>query len=107
VVAVPLQPGHANALVETLWRNLPASKDKEVARPDVRIDAAALLPANLAYYAYSGSLTTPPCSEGVRWMVLKSPSPVSAREIAVFAARYPLNARPAQPRNGREILSSE
>ena len=61
----------------------------------------------LGYYAYSGSLTTPPCSEGVRWLVLKTPSLVSIRELEIFAARYPNNARPIQPRNGRQVLSSE
>ena len=78
-----------------------------MARTDVMINAASLLPATLGYYAYSGSLTTPPCSEGVRWLVLKTPSPVSDREVEIFAARYPNNARPIQPRNGRQVLSSK
>ena len=107
VVAVPLQPGPENALVETLWRNLPATKEKEANPTAVEVSAASLLPSNLGYYAYSGSLTTPPCSEGVRWLVLKTPSLVSNRELEIFAARYPNNARPLQPRNGRQVLSSE
>jgi carbonic anhydrase len=107
VVAVPLRPGVENKLMETLWRNLPKVKEKELARTDVRINAASLLPAKLGYYAYSGSLTTPPCSEGVRWLVLKTPSLVSDREVGIFAARYPNNARPIQPRNGRQVLSSK
>lgn len=107
VVAVPLRPGHQNQLLETLWRNLPTAKEKQVARSDVRITAASLLPAGRGYYAYSGSLTTPPCSEGVRWLVLKTPTEVSVREVEVFAARYPHNARPIQPRNGRVVLSSK
>jgi len=107
VVAVPLSPGSDNMLVETLWRNLPAEKEKEVSPPAVNINAAALLPATLGYYTYTGSLTTPPCSEGVRWMVLKTPSPVSAREVNVFATRYPNDARPVQPLNGREVISSK
>ena len=94
-------------LIETLWRNLPAEKEKEVSPPAVNINAAALLPATLGYYTYTGSLTTPPCSEGVRWMVLKTPSPVSAREVNVFATRYPNDARPVQPLNGREVISSK
>jgi len=107
VVAVPLNPGHDNALVESLWHNLPVAKDKETSRPEVRINAAALLPANLGYYTYTGSLTTPPCSEGVRWMVLKTPTAVSTHEVGVFAARYPNDARPVQPLNGREVISSK
>jgi carbonic anhydrase len=106
VVAVPLIPGHDNALVESLWHHLPAAKDKEASRPEVKINAAALLPVNLGYYAYTGSLTTPPCSEGVRWMVLKTPTAISAHEVDVFAARYPNDARPIQPLNGREVISS-
>ena len=73
----------------------------------VKINATSLLPATLGYYAYSGSLTTPPCSEGVRWLVLKTPSLISTRDVAIFAARYPNNARPIQPRNGRSVLSSK
>jgi len=107
VVAVPLDPGDDNGLIESLWHNLPAAKDAEMSRPEVRINAAALLPANLGYYAYTGSLTTPPCSEGVRWMVLKTPSAVSVHEVEVFAARYPNDARPTQPLNGREVISSK
>ena len=107
VVAVPLATGRANALIETLWRSLPPEKGKEVIDTAIRISATALLPGTLAYYAYSGSLTTPPCSEGVRWLVLKSPSLVSPRQVRMFAARYSNNARPIQPRNGRTVLSSK
>jgi carbonic anhydrase len=106
VVAVPLRSGHENALIATLWRNLPKEKEKEVATTAVKINAASLLPATLGYYSYNGSLTTPPCSEGVRWLVLKTPSPVSEDEVRTFAARYPNNARPVQPKNGRRVLSS-
>jgi len=107
VVAVRLRPGQENRLMETLWRNLPKVKEKELARADVSINAASLLPKALGYYAYNGSLTTPPCSEGVRWIVLKTPSEVSSREVEIFSARYPDNARPVQPRNGRQVLSSK
>ncbi len=107
VVAVPLRTGHDNALVENLWRNLPTVKDKEMSRAAIKVNAATLLPANLGYYAYTGSLTTPPCSEGVRWFVLKTPSPVSAHEVEIFASHYPNDARPVQPRNGRQVLSSK
>ena len=107
VVAVPLSQGRENALVESLWKNLPTVKEKELTRAAVKINAAKLLPASLGYYAYTGSLTTPPCSEGVSWMVLKTPSPVSAHEVKIFAAHYPNDARPVQPRNGRRVLSSK
>ncbi len=107
VVAVPLQRGHENALVETLWRNLPTAKEKEVTPAAVKVNAATLLPSTLDYFAYSGSLTTPPCSEGVSWLVLKTPSFVSDNEVEIFASRYPNNARPIQDLNGRKVLSSK
>jgi carbonic anhydrase len=107
VVAVLLKPGQPNKLVETLWKNLPREKEKPAARDDVRIDAADLLPANkAAYYTFTGSLTTPPCSEGVTWFVMKSPTSVSNTEVTRFAQIYPMNARPTQPLNGREIRAT-
>ena len=70
------------------------------------INAAVILPAQHAYYSFEGSLTTPPCSESVRWFVLESPATLSGGEIAAFARLYPMNARPPQPLNGREVASS-
>jgi carbonic anhydrase len=107
VVAVPLKAGSDNALVNTLWRNLPREKGHEVALDSISIDAVRLLPTARGYYTYEGSLTTPPCSEGVRWFVLKSPSTVTAGEIAAFGKLYPVNARPVQPLNGREVRSTK
>jgi carbonic anhydrase len=107
VVAVLLHHGAANALIDTLWKHLPTRKEQEVDAPGVDINAADLLPANHdAYYAYTGSLTTPPCSENVAWFVMKAPTTVSSEEVARFAKLYPMNARPTQPLNGREILST-
>ncbi|MEY4431675.1 MAG: hypothetical protein RLZZ533_1611, partial [Cyanobacteriota bacterium] len=66
-----------------------------------------LLPASLQYYSYAGSLTTPPCTEGVRFYILKQPVPMSAAQLAAFRALFPMNARPLQPLNGRVIKSSD
>ncbi len=107
VVAVLLKKGAANPLVAELWQYLPAQHGKEVAPPSTSVDATALLPANHAYFTFSGSLTTPPCSEGVTWFVLKAPTEVSAGEVLTFAKRYPHNARPVQPLNGRVIKQSQ
>ena len=71
------------------------------------INPSELLPADRAYFTYVGSLTTPPCTEGVRWFVLKSATTVSAGELGNFAKHYPVNARPVQPVNGREVLASK
>jgi len=107
VVAVLLKTGQANKLVETLWKNLPPEKERETAVEGVQVNAADLLPAKKAgYYTFTGSLTTPPCSEGVTWFVLKTPTSISNSEVARFAQLYPMNARPTQPLNGREIRAT-
>jgi len=107
VVAVLLKTGQPNKLVEILWKNLPPTKEKETTVAGVQVNATDLLPPNkAAYYTFTGSLTTPPCSEGVTWFVLKSPAAISKSEVARFAQMYPMNARPTQPLNGREIRAT-
>jgi len=107
VVAVLLQKGEDNPLVHELWNDLPNEKEKEEDLDSVQIDVAGLLPADRGYYTYSGSLTTPPCSENVTWFVLKHPVTVSAAEIQQFAKLYQHNSRPTQPLNGRIVLESK
>jgi carbonic anhydrase len=107
VVAVLLGSGQPNALLSTLWRDLPHAQGHEASPPHVLINAAALLPQSRGYFTYSGSLTTPPCSQGVRWFVLKSPMTISAKQISVFTRHYRGNARPIQPLNGRIVLSTK
>jgi carbonic anhydrase len=106
VVAVLLKAGAINPAVASLWNNLPSHKEVEVAVPGVTIDPADLLPADRAYFTFAGSLTTPPCSEGVTWFVLKHPTTLSTGEIERFARLYPNNARPVQPLNGRVVRAS-
>lgn len=107
VVAVPIRSGSRNALLATLSTHFPHQAGLEAAVQGVTIDPAGLLPREHGYYAFGGSLTTPPCTEGVRWMVLKSAATASSAEIATFAVLYPHNARPVQPLNGRRILASQ
>ncbi len=106
VVAVLLQPGAASRLVEAIWANAPKGHG-ESAPGALTVDASQLLPATRGYYAFTGSLTTPPCSEGVRWLVLKSPVELSPEQVAAFAQRYPNNARPVQPLGDRVVEESE
>jgi carbonic anhydrase len=103
VVAVLMQSGKENPFLRSLWTHLPSTPGKEQSVGDVSINVADLLPATTGYYTFEGSLTTPPCSEGVRWFVLKSPVEVSPAQLAAFAKLYPHNARPIQPTNGRRI----
>jgi len=106
VVAILLNAGQPNPTVDAIWSHIPTQKEHEADFKNVRINPAALLPTNRGYFTYTGSLTTPPCSEGVRWIVLKSPSTLSKAEIAIFAAHYPNDARPVQKLNGRKILAT-
>lgn len=105
VVAVLLEPGSANPAVQAVWNNLPLEKGEPVVARK-RLEPGALLPEEHAYYTYMGSLTTPPCSEGVLWMVMRQPVQLSAAQIAIFARLYPMNARPLQQAAGRLIKQS-
>ncbi len=66
-----------------------------------------LLPADQRYYQFMGSLTTPPCTEGVLWMVLKQPSPLSRGQLKLFTQLYPNNARPVQALNSRPVREAQ
>ena len=106
VVAVLLdRGGPSQPLIQTVWNNLPLEKGSEVSvRGD--IDLNHLLPADRRYFTYMGSLTTPPCSEGVLWLVLQQPVPLAQEQIGVFSKLYPMNARPVQQASGRLIKQS-
>ncbi|WP_395690767.1 carbonic anhydrase [Piscinibacter sp.] len=105
VVAVLLERGSAQPVVQKVWNNLPLEKGEEVPARDT-LDLAALLPSERSYFTYMGSLTTPPCSEGVLWMVMKQPVAISPEQIGIFARLYPMNARPIQSAAGRLIKES-
>ena len=70
----------------------------------VAIDVGDLLPSTKSSYRYDGSLTTPPCSEGVKWFVLTTPIELSEAQIAAFTAIVHGNNRPVQPLKGRKLL---
>jgi len=106
VVAVLLRQGASNPLIETLWANLPSKKNEERVVENVQIDLNQLLPAAKRYYTFTGSLTTPPCSEDVAWFVLRDPVTLSSRQIAQFGKIYPMNARPVQPLHERVVQSN-
>jgi carbonic anhydrase len=106
VVAVLMEKGAENPFVQTLWNYMPLEKNEDVAPPSVVVDPASFLPADRAYYTYMGSLTTPPCTENVQWLVMRQPVQVSAEQIAIFSRLYRNNARPVQPSFGRLIKES-
>ncbi|WP_246479687.1 carbonic anhydrase [Niveibacterium microcysteis] len=105
VIAVLLDRGTAHPVIQTLWNNLPLEKNESY-QPPVAINPADLLPADRGYITYMGSLTTPPCTEGVLWMVMKQPVQVSPEQIAIFSRFYRNNARPIQQAGDRIIKES-
>lgn len=107
VVAVLLRLGSGNALIHELWTDLPKEKEHEEQLDRVQINARALLPTNLGYYTFPGSLTTPPCTENVTWFVLKQPVTVSGAEIQRFEKLYRHNARPTEPLEDRVVLETK
>jgi carbonic anhydrase len=102
-VAVMIKTGRANPMVQKLFDNWPKTKGKEQEIAGVEVNPGALLPHDLGYYTYQGSLTAPPCTEGVTWFVLKTPVEMSAAQIEQFAKMYPSTARPVQALNGRVV----
>lgn len=106
IVAVLLERGNAHPVVQAVWNNLPLEKGIELAARSP-LDLNALLPTDKRYATFMGSMTTPPCQEGVLWMVMKTPVTLSDYQLAVFARLYPMNARPVQSAHGRLIKESE
>jgi carbonic anhydrase len=101
VVAFLLEPGGGPSPLAPIFAQLPPPNGE---RPlDAPFSPETLLPADRAYYRYVGSLTAPPCTERVRWQLLRAPMAIAPAELAAFVARYPLNRRPLQPRNDRPL----
>lgn len=106
VIGVLLQEGKANATIEKIWSNMPMAAGAERAVPNVTINAQNLVPAHKGYFEYAGSLTTPPCTENIRWIVLATPLEISRMQIEKFHRAYAMNARPLQSLNQRLLLEN-
>ena len=104
VLGVLLKEGNENPGIKTLWQYAQPKEAPEMEVPDVTFNPANLLPREMDFFSYDGSLTTPPCTEGVRFFILKSPVNVSREQVTAFPFRA--NARPVQPLNGRTIITS-
>jgi len=105
VLGVMLTEGEPKAEIAKIWAAMPTTEGE--AQAAAKVDLARLVPADAASYRYAGSLTTPPCSEIVDWVVFADPIEVSTDQIATFTALYPTNNRPVQERNRRFILLGE
>ena len=101
VIGVMLNEGKDNAAIKTLWANLPPKEGAEYLPEKVSFNPGSMLPKELGFYNYEGSLTTPPCTEGVQFYILKKPVDVSKDQVSKFP--FKLNARPVQSLNGRKI----
>lgn len=106
-VVVLLKVGNTSTAIQQLWKYMPKTEGNEEEIAGVEFNPAALLPDDAAYYTYPGSLTAPPCTEGVTWFVLKTPVNISADEIDAFAKFYPHDVRPLQPLNGRIVKENK
>ncbi|MCC6780492.1 MAG: carbonic anhydrase [Hyphomicrobiales bacterium] len=105
VVGALMTTGRPNAVFQRIVATMPDKAGPPVTA-DRAIDPHGLLPARRSYYRYWGSLTTPPCSETVDWLLLTDPIHVAEPDIVRFAALYPMNARPVQETNRRFVLRS-
>ncbi|HHI94822.1 MAG TPA: carbonic anhydrase family protein [Gammaproteobacteria bacterium] len=103
VVGVFSKAGGKNAVLDKAWKHMPHHAGDKEKVASVSINAADLLPADRSYYSFKGSLTTPPCSEGVKWMVLKTPTEASSEQIKQFTKVIGANARPVQPMHERMV----
>jgi carbonic anhydrase len=103
-VVVLLKEGNENPGIKLLWSHMPAKEGPEVKPEGVSINPANLLPRDMKFFRYDGSLSTPPCSENMRYYVLKEPINISREQILQFP--YKVASRPVQPQNGRPIATN-
>lgn len=106
VIGVMIEEGQKNPALEPLWAHMPTAPGRSNAVEGVMVNASKFLPPNLASYRYSGSLTTPPCTEQVDWFVLQTPIQASKEQVAALQKVMCGNNRPTQPLNGRTVTAS-
>ena len=106
VIGILVAPGDYNLAAREIWDRLPTQAHTKSANTRALINARDLLPEDTRHFRYSGSLTTPPCSENVNWLVLQTPVRFSEGQIAKLHRIIGMNARPAQARNSRYLLQS-
>jgi len=104
VVGVLIREGTHNTAFDPIWSRLPDRTGEELHYEHITVDIDALLPASHRSFRYDGSLTTPPCTEGVKWFVLTDPIELDRGQVQAFEARVADNSRPIQPGNRRVVL---
>jgi carbonic anhydrase len=106
VIRLVEERGDPNAVLASLWTHLP-TKPGTTEKVTEMVNPAGLLPADRGYWTYTGSLTTPPCTEGVRWFVFEQELSLSREQLIRFANLYKVNTRPVQDPHGRRIEANE
>lgn len=102
-LSVFVKEGKKNMMIDKLWERLPKEKNKPMTDVNFIYSAMELIPAVRTHYNYEGSLTQPPCTQTVNWIVFNTPIEASKEQIEKFKAFYNMNSRPVQPLNGRQV----
>ncbi len=103
VLTILLDIADANPFIDNIWQNVPGGEGDDYVEDIYDMDLVALIEPTAAYYTYSGSLTTPPCIEGVTWIILNKAQTVSYEQVQFFGKVFPNNNRPLQKINGRIV----
>ena len=108
IVAVQLNEDidQPNPTLATMWESLPTTVGASSEITSM-VNPAGLLPSDPGYWTYMGSLSTPPCTEGVRWFIMQTPVAISRQQYRAFADLYQINSRPLQDAHGRRIEANE
>lgn len=106
IIAVRVDEGQVNGSLAALWPSLPRVAGATATLQDP-FNPLGLLPPDRRYWTYTGSITVPPCTEGVRWLVMQTATQFSQDQMESFARLYPDNARQVQPMRGRKIEASQ
>jgi len=105
VLGFLITSGQENKELAEIWSKLPKEETKEDIKLEKPVDLVNLLPKEKKSFRYNGSLTTPPCSEGVKWVVLEKPVEMSRQQIEAYGAIFPDNHRPVQPLHNRQVMT--
>jgi carbonic anhydrase len=105
-IRLSVERGDPNATMATLWEHLP-TKPGTTDKVDSMLNPGGFLPGDRGYWTFMGSLTTPPCAEGVRWFVFETPISMSLAQLRSYIALFRLNSRPIQDAHGRRIEANE
>jgi carbonic anhydrase len=106
-IVVPFRLGAENPLLAKLLPLIPAKTDGDHTHPPIQVSAKDLLPTELGYYQYAGSLTAAPCTEGVQWLVMKQPLTLSQTQLEQWQQHFKDNMRGVNPLNGRSVFESQ